>query len=191
MIRVQEILAAGSWEGAPADSVVLDREDRHRRRAVLDCAGGTQVLLDLPRAVQLHHGDALLLADGRIVAILAAGEALVDIEAETADDLLRIAWHLGNRHLPTQLLPGALRIRRDHVIEDLVARLGGKMTPLVAPFDPEGGAYGHGTVEGHGHAHSHSHSRSHSHDAGHHHHGHSHSHSHSHAHSHDTAADGS
>ncbi|WP_067338149.1 urease accessory protein UreE [Stappia indica] len=200
MIRVQEILAAGSWEGAPADSVVLDREDRHRRRAVLDCAGGTQVLLDLPRAVQLHHGDALLLADGRIVAILAAGEDLVDIEAETADDLLRIAWHLGNRHLPTQLLPGALRIRRDHVIEDLVARLGGRMTPLVAPFDPEGGAYGHGTVEGHdhahshphshhGHAHSHSHTHSHSHDAGHHHHGHSHSHSH--AHSHDTAADGS
>lgn len=201
MIRVQEILAAGSWEGAPADSVVLDREDRHRRRAVLHCAGGTRVLLDLPRAVQLHHGDALRLEDGRTVAILAAGEDLVDIEAETADDLLRIAWHLGNRHLPTQLLRGALRIRRDHVIEDMVARLGGKITPLVAPFDPEGGAYGHGTVEGHdhahhGHAHSHhghSHTSSHSHEAGHHHpHGHSHSHSHSHAHSHDgTAADGS
>ncbi|WP_249691900.1 urease accessory protein UreE [Stappia sp. WLB 29] len=196
MIRVQEILSAGSWEGAPADSVVLDREDRHRRRAVLDCAGGTRVLLDLPRAVQLHHGDALRLEDGRIVAILAAGEELVDIEAETADDLLRIAWHLGNRHLPTQLLPGALRIRRDHVIEDLVVRLGGKITPLVAPFDPEGGAYGHGTVEGHDHAHhdhAHSHGHSHSREAGHHHHhGHSHSHSHSHAHSHDgTAADGS
>lgn len=200
MIRVQEILAAGSWEGAPADSVVLDREDRHRRRAVLHCAGGTRVLLDLPRAVQLHHGDALLLEDGRIVAILAAGEDLVDIEAETADDLLRIAWHLGNRHLPTQLLPGALRIRRDHVIEDMVARLGGKITPLVAPFDPEGGAYGHGTVEGHDHAHSHhghshSHASSHSHEAGHHHHhghSHAHSHSHTHAHSHDgTAADGS
>lgn len=193
MIRVQEILSAGSWEGAPADSVVLDREDRHRRRAVLDCAGGTRVLLDLPRAVQLHHGDALLLADGRIVAILAAGEELVDIEAETADDLLRIAWHLGNRHLPTQLLPGALRIRRDHVIEDMVARLGGKITPLVAPFDPEGGAYGHGTVEGHDHGHPHhTHSHSHPHDAGHHHHHHGHSHSHSHAHSHDgTAADGS
>lgn len=188
MIRVQEILSAGRWEGAPADSVVLDREDRHRRRAVLDCAGGTQVLLDLPRAVQLHHGDALRLADGRIVAILAAGEELVDIEAETADDLLRIAWHLGNRHLPTQLLPGALRIRRDHVIEDMVARLGGKITPLVAPFDPEGGAYGHGTVEGHDHEHSHGHS--HSHDAGH---GHTQRHhDHSHAHSHDgPAADGS
>lgn len=193
MIRVQEILAAGRWEGAPADSIVLDREDRHRRRAVLDCAGGTRVLLDLPRPVQLHHGDGLRLEDGRIVAVLAAGEELVEIEAATADDLLRIAWHLGNRHLPTQLLRGALRIRRDHVIEDMVARLGGTITPLVAPFDPEGGAYGHGTVEGHDHPHSHGHS--HSHEAGHHHphgHSHSHSHSHAHAHSHDgPAADGS
>ena len=167
MMKVREILAAGTWEGAPVDSVVLDREDRHRRRAVLDCAGGTKVLLDMPRAVHLHHGDALVLEDGRVVAVLAAAEDLVEIEAASADDLLRIAWHLGNRHLPTQLVPGAIRIRRDHVIEDLVTRLGGRMMPLVAPFDPEGGAYGHGTVEGHDHAHSH---------------GHAHSHDHAHAH---------
>lgn len=169
MIRVKEILAAGTWEGAPADSVVLDREDRHRRRAVLDCAGGTTALLDMPKAVHLHHGDALMLEDGRLVAILAAAEELVEIEAATADELLRIAWHLGNRHLPTQLVPGALRIRRDHVIEDMVARLGGRMTPLVAPFDPEGGAYGHGTVEGHDHGHDHAGgpSRGHAHDHAH------------------------
>ena len=66
MIPVAEILPAGTWEGAPADSVVLDREDRHRRRAVLDCAGGTKVLLDMPKAVHLHHGDGLRLGDGRI-----------------------------------------------------------------------------------------------------------------------------
>lgn len=176
MIRVAEILPAGSWEGAPADSVVLDREDRHRRRAVLDGAGGTKVLLDLPKAIQLHHGDGLRLEDGRIVAILAAAEDLVEIEAETTDALIRIAWHLGNRHLPTQLVPGALRIRRDHVIEDMVARLGGRMTPLTAPFDPEGGAYGHGHVQGHDHPHDHG--PSHGHD-------HAHSHHHGHAHDHD------
>lgn len=175
MMRVREILAAGTWEGAPADSVVLDREDRHRRRAVLDCAGGTNVLLDMPKAVHLHHGDALVLEDGRLVAILAAAEDLVEIEAASADDLLRIAWHLGNRHLPTQLVPGALRIRRDHVIEDLVARLGGRMMPLVAPFDPEGGAYGHGTVSGHDHAHSHGH-------------GHGHDQAHAHSHDHDPSS---
>lgn len=105
MIPVAEVLPAGTWEAAPADSVVLDREDRHRRRAVLDCAGGTKVLLDMPKAVHLHHGDGLRLADGRIVAVLAAAEDLVEIEAATADALLRIAWHLGNRHLPTQLVP--------------------------------------------------------------------------------------
>jgi urease accessory protein len=172
MIAVAEILPAGSWESAPDDSVVLDREDRHRRRAVLDCAGGTRVLLDLPKAVQLRHGDGLRLQDGRIVAILAAAEDLVEIEATSADALLRIAWHLGNRHLPTQLVPGAIRIRHDHVIEDMVERLGGVMTPLVAPFDPEGGAYGHGTVRGHDHSHDHTHDHK----------GHGHGHAHTHPH---------
>lgn len=167
MIPVAEVLPAGTWEAAPADSVVLDREDRHRRRAVLDCAGGTKVLLDMPKAVHLHHGDGLRLADGRIVAVLAAAEDLVEIEAATADALLRIAWHLGNRHLPTQLVPGALRIRRDHVIEDMVERLGGRMTPLVAPFDPEGGAYGHGSVQGHHHDHDHDHGHGHGEGRGH------------------------
>lgn len=175
MIRVAEILPAGSWEGAPDDSVVLDREDRHRRRAVLDGARGTQVLLDLPKAVQLRHGDGLRLEDGRLVAILAAAEELVEIEAETTDALIRIAWHLGNRHLPTQLVPGALRIRRDHVIEDLVTRLGGRMSVLSAPFDPEGGAYGHGTVRGHDHPHDHGHDHAHDH-------GHAHGHPHLHDH---------
>ena len=157
MIRVAEILPAGSWEGAPAESIVLDREDRFRRRAVLNADDGTKILLDLPKATHLHHGDGLRLEDGRIVAILAAAEELVEIEAETMDALMRIAWHLGNRHLPTQLMQGALRIRRDHVIEDMVARLGGRISPLSAPFDPEGGAYGHGAVHGHGHGHDHAH----------------------------------
>ena len=100
--------------------------------------------------------------DGRIVAILAAAEELVEIEADGLDALIRIAWHLGNRHLPTQLVPGALRIRRDHVIADMLVKLGAEVAEIMAPFNPEGGAYGHG--------------RTHGHDHGHHHHDHVHSH---------------
>ena len=91
----------------------------------------------------------------------------MEIEADGLDALIRIAWHLGNRHLPTQLVPGALRIRRDHVIEDMVTRLGGRMSVLSAPFDPEGGAYGHGTVRGHDHSHDHGHDHAHDHGHGH------------------------
>jgi urease accessory protein len=111
--------------------------------------GGTEFLLDLGEAVPLRDGDGLLLEDGRIVAIAAAPEALAEIAAGSQSDLVRIAWHLGNRHLPCQLLGDRIRIRRDHVIEDMVARLGATVTAVDAPFDPEGGAY-HG---GHGHRH--------------------------------------
>lgn len=171
MIRVSDILAAGTWEDQPADTITLEREDRHRRRAAMTGAGGLTFLLDQPSAVTLHHGDGLRLEDGRIVEVLAAPEDLVEIEADDMGHLVKIAWHLGNRHLPTQLMGTTLRIRRDHVIEDMVARLGGRLKPLQAPFDPEGGAYGHGQTHGHDHGHDHGHS----HETGHHH-GHSHDH---------------
>lgn len=171
MIRVQKILPAGSWpenaRGEPADRITLDREDRYRRRAVMTGAGGLTFLLDEPSAVHLHHGDGLELEDGRIVEVLAEPEDLVEIEADDAGHLVRIAWHLGNRHLPTQLMGATLRIRRDHVIEDMVERLGGRLTPVSAPFDPEGGAYGHGQTHGHHHAHDHDHEHRHSHSHGH------------------------
>ncbi|MET1416229.1 urease accessory protein UreE [Roseibium sp. HPY-6] len=160
MIRVRTIHAAKTWKGDPADHITLDREDRYRRRAVLTGAGGLTFLLDQPSAVHLHHGDGLELENGKIVEVLAEAEELVEIEADNTAHLVRIAWHLGNRHLPTQLAGAVLRIRRDHVIEDMVAKLGGRLTPVSAPFDPEGGAYGHGQTHGHDH--------------GHHHHGHSH-----------------
>lgn len=160
MIRVQTIHPAKTWAGEPADRITLDREDRYRRRAVLTGAGGLTFLLDQPNAIHLHHGDGLELEDGKIVEVLAEAEELVEIEADNTAHLVRIAWHLGNRHLPTQLAGAVLRIRRDHVIEDMVTKLGGRLTPVSAPFDPEGGAYGHGQTHGHDH--------------GHHHHGHSH-----------------
>ncbi len=157
MIRVAEILAAGAWDGLPADVITLEREDRHRRRAAMTAEGGLSFLLDQPHAVHLRHGEGLKLEDGRIVEVRAAPEELIEIEADDNAHLVKIAWHLGNRHLPTQLMGATLRIRRDHVIEDMVTRLGGKLTPVTAPFDPEGGAYGHGQTHGHDHHHGHSH----------------------------------
>lgn len=167
MIRVRHIHSAGTWSTEAADRITLDLDDRYRRRAVLTGSSGLTFLLDEATAVHLHHGDGLELEDGQVVEVLAEPEDLVEIEADDPAHLVRIAWHLGNRHLPTQLMGNRLRIRRDHVIEDMLARLGGRLTPLSAPFDPEGGAYGHGRTHGHDHGHTHEH-------------GHSHPHGHSH-----------
>jgi urease accessory protein len=180
MIRVEKIHSPGSWSGEPADRVTLGLDDRYRRRAVLTGAGGLTFLLDEASAVHLQHGDGLELEDGRIVEVLAEPEDLVEIFADNAAHLVRIAWHLGNRHLPTQLMGASLRIRRDHVIEDMIEKLGGRTAPLSAPFDPEGGAYGHGRTQGHDHGHTHGHDHGHGH--GHHHH---HSHGDGPGHSHD------
>ena len=151
MLRATAVREAGSWSPMEArDAVRLDYDSRHRRRIVLRGRGGLDVLLDLPRAVALRDGDGLVLEDGGIVAVEAAPERLLEVRAGPGADLLRIAWHLGNRHLPTQLLGDALRIREDHVIRDLLEGLGAEVRPVEAPFDPEGGAYGHGRVHDHG-----------------------------------------
>ena len=130
---------------------------------------GLQFLLDLDAAIALRGGDALVLEDGRLIEVVAAPEPLVEIRSPDPAHLVRIAWHLGNRHLPTQIVGKGLRIRRDHVIEAMVAGLGARLIEIDAPFDPEGGAYaaapagqaGH-THAGHGHgAHGH---RDHAHD---------------------------
>ncbi len=201
MIRATEILPAGHWHGAVADRLVLDRDDRHRRRLVMRCLDGLAFLLDLPEAQVLKQGDAVQLDDGRLVAIVAKAEHLLEITATDFGHLVRIAWHLGNRHLPTQLLGDKLRIRYDHVIADMVVKLGGHVVELHDGFDPEGGAYGLGVVTGHDHHdhdhHGHDHAHDdHGHEAGHvhgpgcghdhhdhGHHGHDH-HSHEHEHDH-------
>jgi urease accessory protein len=133
----------------------LDHHHRHRRRLTLKTEEGETVLLDLPAAVHLRGGDKLLLDDGAILDVEALDEPLLHITATDIPALIRIAWHLGNRHLPTQLLGGALRIREDHVLEDMVQRLGATVTHVVAPFDPEGGAYAGPAGHHHGHAHEH------------------------------------
>lgn len=136
---------------APCDSVALDWDGRHRRRLAMETAGGLSFLLDLPRAAALRAGDRLVLEDGRAIAVEAKAEPLAAVTADGAAALVRIAWHLGNRHLPTQLDGETLLVRRDHVIEAMVAGLGGRVVHVERPFDPEGGAYGHGHAHAHGH----------------------------------------
>jgi urease accessory protein len=143
---------------------------------------GLEFLLDLENAVALRGGDALVLEDGRLVEVVAAPEPLVEIRGADPHHLIRVAWHLGNRHLPTQIMPKGLRIRRDHVIEAMVKGLGARVIEIEAPFDPEGGAYAgaaHAHAEAHAHAGAHSHAEAHAH-AGHDHGDHGHDHDHHH-----------
>ncbi|WGR94232.1 urease accessory protein UreE [Bradyrhizobium sp. ISRA443] len=191
MIRATKVLGQHRWKDTPADTVVLDFDDRHRRRMAMTGTRGLEFLLDLENAVALRGGDALVLEDGRLIEVVAAPEPLVEIRGSDPHHLIRVAWHLGNRHLPTQIMPKGLRIRRDHVIEAMVKGLGARVIEIEAPFDPEGGAYaGHAHAEephahghaGHDHAHGHAHDHDHEHhhDHGHHHHGDGHHHGHDH-----------
>jgi urease accessory protein len=162
MLRATEVKPAGTWEpGAARDCVVLDFDARHRRRIAMQGEAGLEFLLDLPEAVALADGDGLLLEDGGVVGVKAAPERLIEVRAGEGMPLLRIAWHLGNRHLPTQLLGDALRIREDHVILDMLRQMGARALLIEAPFDPEGGAYGPGRTLGHDHGHGHSHGHDH------------------------------
>jgi urease accessory protein len=144
MRRAYEVKTAGTWNAAAAvDRVVLDADERHRRRITLTGEGGTAFLLDLPHAIALRDGDGLVLEDGAIVRVAGKPEPLVEIAAASSHDLARLAWHIGNRHTDVQVVGDKLRIRRDHVLENMLRGLGARLTPIEAPFDPEHGAYGH------------------------------------------------
>ena len=172
MLRATSVRAANSWRDTPADTVVLEFDDRHRRRMAMTGTRGLEFLLDLPETVALRGGDALVLEDGRLVEVIAAPEPLIELRGVDPRQMVRLAWHLGNRHLPVQVAGKHLRIRRDHVIEEMVKGLGASVVEIEAPFDPEGGAY---VSAGHDHHHDH-----HDDDHGHGHHDHDHSHNHKH-----------
>src|SRR5258708_38359167 len=152
MRRVVAIHRKGDWPDAQAGgTVTLSYLDRHRRRIRLHGDDGTPFLLDLPRAVVLGEGDGLEIEGGGCLRVRAAAEALAEIDCRDGTELARIAWHLGNRHLPMQVAGTTLRIRWDHVIVEMVAGLGAEVSRISAPFDPEAGAYAEG---GHHHHHA-------------------------------------
>jgi len=139
--RVTGIKRYGEWDaGSAGDRVVLDAGDRQRRRIVLKGEKGTDFMLDFAEPATLHDGDGLLLDDGGIVLVSGEAEKLVEISAHSTLDTVRLAWHLGNRHTDVQVIGGRLRIRRDHVLEEMLRGLGAHIAPLDAPFDPEAGA---------------------------------------------------
>jgi urease accessory protein len=145
LIRARRVIPAASDELSCASDVVeLTYDERHRRRIRMTSVEGRAFLLDLPKAVALSEGDHLLLDDGSTVGVRAIPERVIDIRAESARRLTTIAWHLGNRHWPTQVLDDGLRIRFDPVLIDMVKGLGGIVSIQDAPFQPEGGAYSHG-----------------------------------------------
>ena len=144
---------SGCWpKYEAAGTVTLYFEERHRRRIRLVTDQGEEVLLDLPKAVAMTDGDGLRLQDGRWLKVQAAAEPVVEVSHRDPEQLARLAWHLGNRHLPTQIGRAVLRIRPDHVIEAMLEGLGANLVKVRAPFQPEGGAYSsHGE---HQHVHS-------------------------------------
>ncbi len=146
---------------APADTVTLSYDDRFRRRMVMTGDDGLAFLLDLPEAVQLHEGTDLLLEDGRHIRVLAAPEDIMQVVAKDPLHLMRTAWHIGNRHLSCEIHGDRLVLRWDHVIADMLEKLDCEVTRLDAPFNPEGGAYGHGQTHSHEHGHDHGHEHAH------------------------------
>ncbi|MFC3183026.1 urease accessory protein UreE [Cypionkella sinensis] len=129
------------------DRVVLSYDERFLRRKRLTCESGASFMVDLAETISVEDGDAFVLDDGRKVAVVAAEEPVVRVEGH----LPRLAWHIGNRHTPCQVAEGHLVIRRDPVIEAMLKGLGATLTLHIAPFRPEGGAYGHGRTMGHDH----------------------------------------
>lgn len=184
MRRAISVMPSGSWNGGVSATVTLAFDERHRRRIRMIDDAGEPFLLDLPDAVQLADGDGLALEGGGVIAVKAAPEPVAEIRCRDAETAARIAWHIGNRHTPLQVLAeGRLRIRDDHVLVAMVEGLGATVARLSAPFEPEGGAYANAASQGTGHRHGHNHNH-------HHDHGHDHHHDHEHGHSHGHAAGG-
>ena len=193
MIRATSVLRRAAVKAERvADTITLDHEARHRRRIALTADRGLEFLLDLEKATALADGDALKLGDGRLVQVRAAAQPLLEIRAENPLRLTRIAWHIGNRHTPAEITAEAIYIEADHVLAEMVRGQGGTATPVMRPFQPEGGAYHeHGPDCGHDHGHDHGHAHHAHDDHGHEHDDHAHEHGHAHhGHDHDHCEQG-
>jgi len=150
MLRSLESIERGSFRPDDVvDSVTLDLDARRKRRQTLTGTAGTHFLADLPTVPNLKDGDGYRLETGQVILVHAAPEALMEVKPVTAGGLAQIAWHLGNRHLPVQFVGDKIHLRTDHVIEAMLEKLGADVRHIEAPFDPEGGAYGHGQTHSH------------------------------------------
>lgn len=147
-LPVCQSITKSDHELGAIDYVLLTYEDRFFRRKVLVSQGGTKFLVDLPQTTSLDHGDAFLLDNGELIEVHAAQEALFAVYGLR---LQRLAWHIGNRHTPCQIEADRLLIKRDHVMRDMLERIGARLEEVEEPFTPEGGAYGHGRTHGHLH----------------------------------------
>jgi len=142
----RHIRPAGTWSGA-YDLIVLTYDERFLRRKRLVTVHDEAFLVDLSQTTSLNHNDAFELTDGRLIEVFAASEDLLEITGK----LTRLAWHIGNRHTPCQIEPDRLLIQRDHVMHDMLTKLGATLREVHEPFTPEGGAYGSGRTHGHSH----------------------------------------
>lgn len=182
MLRVVRVVSSAQSDSARhIDSVMLAPDQRRLQSAHLTGVKGTPIGLMLPEPVMLRMGDAFELDDGSFVDIVIEPEPLTEVRGNDLTHLARLAWHLGDRHVPVQVLTNRLRLRRDDALEAMLAALGARLTPIEAPFDPEGGAYATHAAPDHGHHHDHHHHDGCGHD---HHHDHAHGHGHGHHHDH-------
>ena len=152
---INQMLTAQTYKDhghGPAEALHLTYDNRFLRRKVLNLQFGRQVLVDLPQTTSLEEGGRLVTTCGIEIEIFAAPEPLLSI---VSDDLTRLAWHIGNRHTPCQIEAYRLLIQRDHVLAEMLQRLGAEIRDVTEPFTPEGGAYGHGRTHGHDHSHTH------------------------------------
>jgi urease accessory protein len=160
-VRATHVLTGDETSGAVHDKVKLDFDGRHRRRMTLRTESGEELLLDLAETIALADGDRLVTEDGRQIGIVASPEKLMEVSAADPVRLARLAWHIGNRHLPTEIAGAILYLRHDHVIASMLERLGATVRFVDRPFNPEGGAYGHGRTHGHDHHDDHDHGHHH------------------------------
>jgi urease accessory protein len=154
MTRAIRVLDSTERHDRPVvDTVILDYAQRSAQKTTVTGVKGGMIEIDLDEPERLRTDDLLVLDDGGLVEVVAAPEPLIEVRAGDVGALSRLAWHLGDRHVPVQVLPNRIRARRDVAIEALLTALGAKLTAIEAPFEPEGGAYA--LSHRHDHAHDH------------------------------------
>jgi len=160
MPRAIKVLAASQRRDEPiSDTLLLNIDQRRTHSGHVFTRSGMCIELDLAAPVWLRTDDALVLEDGRLIEIVAEAEPLLEVRATDLPALARIAWVLGDRHVPVQILGNRLWLRRDPTVRALLLDLAAKVTEIEAPFDPEGGAYSAAAGD---HDHQHDHGRKHS-----------------------------